>query len=94
MNAEKVILACRSVAKGEAAVKDIEQSTKRKGVLEVWQLDLSIYENVKQFAERAKSLKRLDSAVLNAGISTTHYKLVEGNESTGECFKQQVVKPR
>lgn len=66
LNAEKVIIACRSIEKGEAAARDIEQSTGRKGVVEVWQLDLSSYENVKQFAERAKGLRRLDSIVENA----------------------------
>ena len=82
LNAERVIIACRSLDKGEAAKKDIEASTGRKGAIEVWQLDLSSYESVKQFAARAKSLRRLDSIVENAGISTANYNSVEGNEST------------
>ncbi|KAK5163113.1 uncharacterized protein LTR77_010897 [Saxophila tyrrhenica] len=101
LNAEKVIIACRSVEKGEAAVRDIEQTTGRKGVCEVWQLDLGSYENVKEFAGRVKGLRRVDGFVENAvgsmplllglrksanevlqGISTSEYKLVEGNEST------------
>ena len=82
LNAERVIIACRSLDKGEAAKKDIEASTGRKGAIEVWQLDLSSYESVKQFAARAKSLSRLDSIVENAGISTANYKSLEGNEST------------
>lgn len=82
LNAEKVIIACRSVDKGEAAKKDIEATTGRSGVIEVWQLDLSSYQSVKQFAARAKSLRRLDSIVENAGISTADYKFTEGNEST------------
>ena len=84
LNAEKVILACRSLDKGEAAKKDIEATTGRKGVIEVWQLDLSSYQSVKQFAERAKTLRRLDSVVENAGISTQKFKAVEGNESTSK----------
>ena len=83
LGASKIILACRSRERGEAAKNDIEATTKRKGVVEVWQLDLGSYESVNQFAERAKTLKRLDSIVENAGISTTNYKSVEGNESTG-----------
>ncbi len=43
LNAQIVILACRSVEKGEAAKKDIESTTKRAGVVEVWQLDLGSY---------------------------------------------------
>ena len=83
LNSEKVILACRSLEKGEAAKQEIEGTTKRTGVVEVWQLDLGSYESVKEFAERAKSLRRLDSIVENAGISTMKYKAVQGNESTG-----------
>ena len=83
LNAEKVILACRSVDKGEAAKKDIEATQKRNGVIEVWQLDLGSFESIKAFAERAKKLRRLDSIVENAGISTQQYTSMEGNESTG-----------
>lgn len=82
LNAEKVIIACRSLDKGEAAKRDIEKKTGRPGAVEVWQLDLSSYESVKQFAERAKSLKRLDSLVENAGINTDKFRVFEGNEST------------
>ena len=83
LNAEKVILACRSLEKGETAKKDIEATAKRTGVIEVWPLDLSTYQSVKDFAERAKTLRRLDSIVENAGISTDKFKSFEGNESTG-----------
>lgn len=86
MNAEKVILACRSLDKGEAAKKDIEGTTKRSGVIDVWQLDLGSYASVRKFAERAKELPRLDSIVENAGISTRNYTSVEGNESTGKLI--------
>lgn len=40
LNAERVILTSRVASKGEAAAKDIEQTTGRKGVVEVWDLDL------------------------------------------------------
>lgn len=68
LNAKKVIIACRSTEKGEAAKRDIEESTKRSGVVEVWQLDLQSYDSVKAFAKRAESLERLDAIVENAGI--------------------------
>lgn len=84
LNAEKVILGCRSLEKGEAAKRDIERSTRRTGVIEVWQVDLASYQSVKDFAERAKSLRRIDSLVENAGISTRDFKEIEGHESTGE----------
>jgi NAD(P)-dependent dehydrogenase (short-subunit alcohol dehydrogenase family) len=81
LNAAKVILACRNLEKGEAAKKEIESSTGRN-VVEVWQLDLSSYESVKQFAKRAQGLDRLDILLENAGINTTSFKLAEDNEST------------
>lgn len=83
LNCEKLVIACRSVEKGEVAKNDIETSTGRKGVIEVWQVDLQSYDNVKDFCKRVKSsLKRLDILVENAGIATGNYYHVGGNEST------------
>jgi retinol dehydrogenase 12 len=83
LNAAKVILAVRSVDKGNAAKQAIEESTGRaNNVVEVWPLDLSSYESVKAFAHKAASLPRLDILVENAGISTTEYARAEDNEST------------
>ncbi|RMX92951.1 hypothetical protein D0868_13126 [Hortaea werneckii] len=91
LNAEKVIIACRSTAKGEAAKQDVEASTGRKGVVDFWPLDLTDYESVKAFAQRAKGLARVDVALLNAGIiwltcgfmaDTPEFATVAGNEST------------
>lgn len=82
LDAEKVILGVRNVEKGEAAKKSIEETTNRKGVVEVWQLDLSSYESVKQFAKKAEGLKRLDAIVENAGIATHTFRVSEDNEST------------
>jgi len=82
LNAERVIITSRSASKGEAAAKDIEKTTGRKGVVEVWDLDLENYDNVKAFGERVKTLKRLDAVIENAGINTMNYTDVAGNEST------------
>lgn len=82
LNAAKVILAVRNLEKGEAAKKSIEQSTGRKGVAEVWQLDLASYDSVKDFAKRAQGLERLDVLVENAGILTDQFRMMEENEST------------
>lgn len=71
LGADKVILACRNLEKGEAAVKDIEASTKRIGVAEVWSLDLSSFESVKEFAKKVDTLPRIDAIVENAGMSYT-----------------------
>jgi retinol dehydrogenase-12 len=82
LGAAKVIIACRSVDKGEAAKKKIEEATQITGTLEVWQLDLSSYASVKEFAAKASKLDRLDVLLENAGISTTNFTLAEENEST------------
>ncbi|MCJ1231920.1 hypothetical protein MMC12_008599 [Toensbergia leucococca] len=82
LNAEKVILAVRNLDKGETAKQSIEASTKRPNTVEVWQLDLSSYESVKQFVKRIEGLRRLDAVLENAGIFTARYSITEGNEST------------
>jgi len=82
LNAGKVILGCRDLEKGEAAKTKIEQTTNRKGVVEVWQVDLSTYESVKKFCTRAQTLTRLDIVVENAGIAVPYYQEFEGHEST------------
>ncbi|GJN74602.1 hypothetical protein PLICBS_008693 [Purpureocillium lilacinum] len=82
LNAAKVVLACRSVERGEAARRDIEASQKRDGVVEVWQLDLGSFESVKDFAARASSqLGRLDVLLNSASILVHDFAIVEGHET-------------
>ncbi|KAI9801755.1 MAG: hypothetical protein M1825_003127 [Sarcosagium campestre] len=82
LNAAKVILAVRTLSNGEAAQQSIEESTGRKGVMEVWQLDLADYASVRSFARRAETLDRLDAVSENAAIYTYEFTLREGVEST------------
>ena len=82
MNANKVIIACRTPSKGEVAKESIERSSGRKGVVEVFNLDLSSYASVKAFVEQCQSLDRVDALVENAGISVDSFELAEDNEST------------
>ena len=90
LDAEKVILAVRNLEKGEAAKRSIEETTDRKNVVEVWQLDLASYESVKQFAKKANQLKRLDAIVENAGIATPDFKISEDNESTITTVREEL----
>jgi NAD(P)-dependent dehydrogenase (short-subunit alcohol dehydrogenase family) len=54
-----------------------------KSVVEVWQLDMSSYQSVLDFAARAETeLERLDIVMLNAGISAGKFEIFEQNEST------------
>jgi NAD(P)-dependent dehydrogenase (short-subunit alcohol dehydrogenase family) len=69
MKAANVILACRAVSKGEAARADIEATTKRSGVVQVWQLDLEDHDSIRKFVRRAETLDRLDVVLENAGGS-------------------------
>lgn len=79
--ASKVIIAVRSVSKGEDAAKNIIASTKAtSNVVEVWQLDLSDYDSIKAFAARAEKLPRLDALIQNAGMFTSNWKVVDGDE--------------
>ena len=82
LGAAKVVLAVRSLSKGETAKESIEKSTKRKGVVDVWQLDLGSYESVKEFAKKAEKLDRLDAMVENAGIAKNVWSTLEDNESS------------
>lgn len=75
--ASTVILGVRSLQKGEIAKAQIEKATGRTGVVQVWQLDMAIFESIDAFAKRVDSLKRLDVAVLNAGIMNRTFKLSE-----------------
>ncbi len=72
----------RNTEKGEAAKKSIEASTNRRGVVEVWSLDLTSYESIKQFAKRAEGLKRLDVLLENAGMMTNKFTMAEQDELT------------
>ena len=84
LGASKLILAVRSVEKGEAARTEIIAETKcDASIVEVWQLDLSSFASVKEFAKRATDkLPRLDVLLENAGIATRQFTQAENNEST------------
>ncbi|KAJ5371905.1 Short-chain dehydrogenase/reductase SDR [Penicillium concentricum] len=66
----KLILAVRSEEKGQAAKKKLSADRNLSDdSIEVWKLDQSDYDSVAAFAERTKSLPRLDIVVLNIGIA-------------------------
>ena len=87
LGAQRVILACRSVEKGEAAAKDIQSSTKcSPDTLEVWQLDMNSHASVQAFADKVgTTLPRVDAVVANAGVWSFQFRLAEGNEETINC---------
>lgn len=82
LGASKVILAVRTVSKGEAAAANILTSTKAtKSTIEVWQLDISSSESIKSFVQRVQGLERLDAVIQNAGMNTMEWNKIEGTES-------------
>ncbi|CAH0043741.1 unnamed protein product [Clonostachys solani] len=86
LNASKLILAVRTVSKGEAAKEDILKSVGSRSdaeSIEVWPLDQASNQSTIDFMERVLAeLPRLDAVVLNAGINTKIFKVVEGHEQT------------
>lgn len=67
--AEKVILAVRDQAKGDAAKASIQKSyPSAPGSIDVWHLDLLSFDSVLAIGKRAAQLPRLDVALLNAGV--------------------------
>ncbi|KAL2835981.1 hypothetical protein BJY01DRAFT_63091 [Aspergillus pseudoustus] len=82
LGAAKVILGVRNVAAGEAAKEEIEKSTGRPDICEVWEVDLASHSSTLNFGDRISQLPRLDAAILNAALATPTFQLAEGYERT------------
>ncbi|KAF2681985.1 short chain dehydrogenase [Lentithecium fluviatile CBS 122367] len=83
LGASTVILAVRSLSKGEAAKADIEATTGRRNVVQVRHLDMSSYESCIDFVEKIeKEVERLDVVVLNAGVARGEWEMMADDEST------------
>ncbi|KAI1647503.1 NAD(P)-binding protein [Daldinia loculata] len=68
----RIILGVRSVAKGEEAKKTLLTLNPQIDV-QVWAIDQESFESIKNFADQAASLDRLDIAILNAGVKSMEY---------------------
>ena len=69
LGAARIVLAVRTVSKGEAAKADILATTKiTEDIIEIWPLDLSDLESMRKFGTRVAGLERLDAVIQNAGI--------------------------
>jgi retinol dehydrogenase 12 len=74
MNPARMILAVRTISKGEDAKKIIEAQTNSKGQtkIEVWELDMGLFESVKRFAKKCHDeLDRVDVLLLNAAVGVS-----------------------
>jgi NAD(P)-dependent dehydrogenase (short-subunit alcohol dehydrogenase family) len=80
MGTKRIILAVRSLDKGEAALAAIRKETGRMDAGEIWELDLASLDSVEAFAERIRGLDRLDALIANAGVAAGSFKKVDGLE--------------
>ena len=78
----RVIIAVRSLDKGEEAKRKIEAEIGVTGVAEVWKLDMASYESIKAFAKKASTLDRLDAVIENAGRAAPTFTMSEGLETS------------
>ncbi|KIW25375.1 uncharacterized protein PV07_08558 [Cladophialophora immunda] len=87
LDCAKLILAVRTISKGQTAKEDIVRSVTHRfdgaEAIEVWPLDLSSTESTLAFADRVKKeLPRVDAIVENAGINNQSWVVSEGFEQT------------
>ncbi|TFK23420.1 retinol dehydrogenase 12 [Coprinopsis marcescibilis] len=80
----KVVIACRSKERGEAAVTKLKEETGRTTGIELRLVDLAKFSSVSEFCSSfAKEEERLDVLVANAGIVNNDYSETDdGWEST------------
>lgn len=89
LGAARVVLACRSTERGEAARAEIVCSGSSDGgghdgaVVEVWPVDLCSFDSVRAFCRRAdRELGRLDVLLANAGVMASDGRTAEGYDVT------------
>ena len=77
----RVIMACRSVERGEKAAVEVRKRSANNDVV-FSQLDLASFESVRQFAERTlKEESHIDVLVNNAGVCLSKVsRTIDGNE--------------
>ena len=84
LNSARLILAVRTIAKGQEAKEYILRNTPQRSepdAIETWLLDLSSTESTLAFDVRVRTdLPRLDVLINNAGINSPEWKVYEGYE--------------
>ncbi|KAJ5161148.1 short-chain dehydrogenase/reductase family protein [Penicillium capsulatum] len=74
LGVDNLIIGSRSLERGNRAKAELEKCTDRPGVVHVWELEMTSFHSVQNFANRAnQELKRLDIALLNAGMWNREY---------------------
>lgn len=85
MSPARIVLAVRSIEKGEEAKKQLLALPQSKGTtIDVWAVDLADFSSVNAFATRMeKELDRLDIFVENAGIMSQTWKVTKDGHEVG-----------
>ncbi|KAK6355989.1 hypothetical protein TWF718_000363 [Orbilia javanica] len=85
LNAAHVIIAVRTLSKGEAAKEDILKSQpESKTTVSLYSVDYSSFASVREFAEKVtKEVAKIDIVILNAGINAMNWTVTkDGWEQT------------
>ncbi|KAJ6111763.1 hypothetical protein N7523_007824 [Penicillium sp. IBT 18751x] len=71
---DSLIIGSRSLERGHCTKQALEKYTNRPGVVQIWELEMSSFQSVQKFARRVNDeLKRVDIALLNAGLWNREY---------------------
>lgn len=74
LGVSNLIIGSRSLDRGKNAQIELEKRTQRHNVIQIWELEMSSFASVRAFARRVeKEVKRVDVALLNAGIWNRDY---------------------
>lgn len=74
LGVDSLIIGSRSLERGNRVKAELEKRTNRSGIIQVWELEMSSFQSVKNFARRIENeVKRLDVALLNAGLWNRNY---------------------
>jgi retinol dehydrogenase 12 len=83
LGVKHLIMACRSVSKGEAAKQRLlNEFPATLATIDIWTLDLARYDSVIAFAKQCDTLDRLDGVVENAGVIPAEFTMAEKDELT------------
>ncbi|KAL4263886.1 NAD(P)-binding domain superfamily protein [Pleurotus pulmonarius] len=82
MGPGRLILACRSLSRGSAALDKLKATTGCE-TAELWLLDLSSFESVRAFADRIElEVQRLDILIANAAVVPNQFEETEDHWET------------